>query len=140
MTASRRFTASLYVAQLVALATIVRSVLFERWVTVLASVLLIVGAQAAARSRAWGVGLALAMAGAFPAAHLLGMAPAWFWLVGVARSAHSSPTHSNPSARSTHSSPTHSNPSASTPHSSQCAVASTASTPASIASPPASTA
>jgi len=84
MTLTRRFTASLYVAQLVALATIVRSVVFERWVTVLASVLLIVGAQAAARSRTWGVGLALAMAMAFPAAHLLGMAPSWFWLVGVA--------------------------------------------------------
>jgi len=84
MTVSRRFTASLYVAQLVALATIVRSVVFERWVTVLASVLLIAGAQAAARHRTWGVGLALAMAVAFPAAHLLGMAPSWFWLVGVA--------------------------------------------------------
>lgn len=87
MTLSHRLSASLYVAQIVALATLVRSIVCERWITVLASALLIAGAQAALRNRTWGLGLALVTAAAFPAAHLLGMAPAWFWFVGAAGAA-----------------------------------------------------
>jgi hypothetical protein len=75
---------SLLIAQLVGVLTLLRSVAFDRWITVLASVLLIAGATAAQRGRTWGVGLAFGAAVAFPVAFLIGIAPAWFCLVGVA--------------------------------------------------------
>ena len=75
---------SLHLAQLVALFTLVRSIAYDRWITVLGSVLIIAGATAALRHRTWGVGLALAAASAFPVAWAIGIAPAWFCLVGFA--------------------------------------------------------
>jgi hypothetical protein len=80
----RNLTLSLLVVQAVAIATLARSVLFERWTTVFASIALLLGARAALRSRTWGVGVVLAVATAFPGAVLLGIAPSWFFLVGLA--------------------------------------------------------
>jgi hypothetical protein len=80
----RRLQLSLVAAQLVGAATLLRSVAYDRWITVLASVLLIVGASAARRGRSWGVGLSFAAAASFPVAWLIGIAPFWFCLVGVA--------------------------------------------------------
>lgn len=80
---SLRLRPALSLVYLVASATLIRSVLYDRWVTVLASALLLVGAVAARRGKTWGVGVALAAATAFPMARLLGMAPAWFWVVGA---------------------------------------------------------
>src|SRR5690349_3846130 len=60
-----------------------RSVALDRWITVLASLVLLVGAAAAKRNRAWGVALMFAQAIAFPAAFMIGIAPAWFCLVGA---------------------------------------------------------
>ncbi len=65
------------------LATLLRSIAYDRWITVLASVLLLLGAMAAQRGRTWGVGLALGAAVAFPVAWAIGIAPAWFCAVGV---------------------------------------------------------
>ena len=75
---------SLLALQLVGAATLLRSIAYDRWITVLASVLLIVGAMAAQRGRTWGIGLALATAVSFPVAFAIGIAPAWFCLVGIA--------------------------------------------------------
>lgn len=79
----RRLKLSLLVLQLVGVATLLRSVAYDRWITVLAAVLLLVGATAAQRGRAWGVALALGSAAAFPVAWAIGIAPAWFCAVGV---------------------------------------------------------
>lgn len=82
--APQHLRAPLHVAQIVAFATLVRSVAFDRWITVLVSALLLGGVWAASRGRTWGVGLMLAMASAFPVMFFLGMAPAWFVFVGLA--------------------------------------------------------
>lgn len=79
----RQVTLSLLTVQAVAAATLLRSLLFERWTTVVASIALIVGARAALRARTWGIGVVLATATAFPVAVLLGIAPACFVVVGV---------------------------------------------------------
>jgi hypothetical protein len=80
---SRRLQLALHFAELVGVATLLRSVAYDRWITVLASVLLVVGAIAAQRGRAWGVGLAFGSAVAFPVAWAIGIAPLWFVLVGI---------------------------------------------------------
>lgn len=79
-----RVQASLFAVVFVALPLIMRCVVYERWVTLFGALMLVVGALAAIRWRTWGVGLVLCAGTAFPTAHLLGMAPAWFWGVGVA--------------------------------------------------------
>jgi hypothetical protein len=79
-----RLSSSLYLSQLVAFLTLIRSVAYDRWITVLGSVLLIIGATAALRHRTWGIGLMLASAVAFPVAWAIGIAPPWFCLVGLA--------------------------------------------------------
>ncbi|HEU4412149.1 MAG TPA: hypothetical protein VFS43_43305 [Polyangiaceae bacterium] len=78
-----RLARTLELVHLIASATLIRSILFDRWITVLASVLLVVAVAAARRGKTWGVGLALASAAAFPMAWVLGMAPAWFLVVGA---------------------------------------------------------
>lgn len=80
----RRLQLSLVAAQLVGAATLLRSVAYDRWISVLAAALLIVGATAARRGRSWGVGLAMAAGAAFPVAWAIGIAPPWFCLVGIA--------------------------------------------------------
>ncbi len=80
----RRLHLSLVAAQLVGAATLLRSVAYNFWITMLASALIIVGAEAARRGRSWGVGLALGAATAFPVAWAIGIAPTWFVLVGIA--------------------------------------------------------
>lgn len=80
---ARRLQLSLAAAQLVAVATLLRSVAYDRWITVVASLLLLGGATAARGGRAWGVALAFASAVAFPVAWAIGIAPAWFCGVGV---------------------------------------------------------
>lgn len=74
---------SLATAQLVGWLLLLRSVAFDRWMTVAVSVLMLVGVRAAMRERTWGVVLAFAAATWLPAAVLLGMAPPWFLLAGV---------------------------------------------------------
>jgi hypothetical protein len=69
--------------QLVSIATLMRSIAFDRWITILASLVLLVGAAAAKRNRAWGVALLFAQAVAFPVAFMIGIAPPWFCLVGA---------------------------------------------------------
>jgi hypothetical protein len=80
----RRLQLSLFAAQLIGAATLLRSVAYNFWITMLASVLLIAGAEAARRGRSWGVGLALGAGSAFLVAFAIGIAPAWFVLVGLA--------------------------------------------------------
>lgn len=79
-----RVRSSLLAAEIAGAATLVRSIAYDRWWTVLVSVLLIAGALAAQRGRTWGVALAFASAMAFPVAWAIGIAPAWFCLVGIA--------------------------------------------------------
>lgn len=79
----RRLRLSLLAAQLVGAATLVRSVAYDRWITVLAAILLMTGAAAAGRHKTWGVGLALTAAAWFPMAWAIGIAPPWFCLVGL---------------------------------------------------------
>ncbi len=69
--------------ELVAFATLVRSVAFDRWITVLVSALLLASVFGIRRGRSWGVALAFAASFFFPAAALLGMAPGWFVAVGA---------------------------------------------------------
>jgi hypothetical protein len=76
--------ASLGFAQLLAAATLLRSVAFERWITVLAAALLLVGTLAGQRGRTSGVALSFVVAGWFAFAGLLGIGPAWFVGVGLA--------------------------------------------------------
>lgn len=70
-------------AQLVSIATLMRSIAFDRWITIFASLVLLLGAAAAKRNRAWGVALMFAQAIAFPVATMIGIAPPWFVLVGA---------------------------------------------------------
>lgn len=79
----RHLRTSIFLVQLVSVLTLMRSIAFDRWITVLASVLLLVGAAAAKKGRAWGVALMFAQAAAFPVAVLIGIAPPWFALVGI---------------------------------------------------------
>ena len=74
---------SLLLAQLVGFLTLLRSVAFDRWITVVASALLVTGAIAALRGRTWGLALSLASAAAFPVAWAIGIAPFWFVWVGA---------------------------------------------------------
>lgn len=74
--------ASLYAVLVMCVPLMIRCVTERVWVTVIATTMLAAGAVAALRHRTWGVGLTLLVASAFPAAHLLGMAPTWFWGVG----------------------------------------------------------
>jgi hypothetical protein len=53
------------------------------WATVAACLLMLVGATAAVRGRAWGVFLVGAAAMSFAGAHAVGIAPAWFVLVAA---------------------------------------------------------
>lgn len=79
----RNVRLSIFVVQLVAIATLMRSIAFDRWITIFASLVLLLGAAAAKRNRAWGVALMFAQAVAFPVAYLIGIAPPWFCLVGA---------------------------------------------------------
>lgn len=81
---ARRLGLSLVVAQAVGVATLLRSIAYDRWITVLASLFLIGGALAAQRGRTWGIGMSFAAAVAFPVAFAIGIAPPWFCLVGLA--------------------------------------------------------
>jgi hypothetical protein len=73
---------ALVLVLLTAAPLLARCVIEGVWVTVIATGILVTGAIAALRGRTWGVGLTLLAGSAFPAAHLLGMAPSWFWGVG----------------------------------------------------------
>ena len=73
---------SLYAVLAASAPLMVRCILEQVWVTVIATSILAGGALAALRGRTWGIGMTLLCASAFPAAHLLGMAPSWFWGVG----------------------------------------------------------
>lgn len=79
----RSLRLSLYAAQLVAFLTLLRSIAFDRWITVLASVILFAAASAAHRGKSWGVGVMFGQAVAFATAWAVGIAPPWFVLVGL---------------------------------------------------------
>lgn len=79
-----RVQVSLLVAQVLAAATLLRSIAYDRWVTVLAAALIVAGTMAAQRGRTWGVVLAFAVSAWFPVAFFIGIAPVWFLVVGVA--------------------------------------------------------
>jgi len=79
----RRIRLSLLAVQVISVLTLLRSIAYDRWITVVASLLLIGGAMAARRGKAWGIGLTFATAVWFPAAFAIGIAPAWFSLVGL---------------------------------------------------------
>lgn len=79
----RHLRLSLYATQAVAFLTLLRSVALDRWITVLASVILFFAATAAHRGRSWGVGVAFGQAVAFAAAWAFGIAPPWFAVVGL---------------------------------------------------------
>lgn len=79
----RNVRLSILLVQLVSIATLMRSVALDRWITVFASLMLLLGAAAAKRNRAWGVALMFAQAIAFPVAFMIGIAPPWFCLVGA---------------------------------------------------------
>ena len=79
----RTVQTSLVAAQVVGFAPLLRSVAWDRWITVLVSVMLLLGTTAALRGRSWGIALSLAAAAFFPAAWLLGMAPFWFLAAGA---------------------------------------------------------
>ncbi len=81
---TREIQRSLAIAQLLAALTLLRSIAFDRWATVVAALLLITGTIAAERGRTWGVVLAFAVGMFFPVAFLIGIAPIWFVLVGLA--------------------------------------------------------
>jgi hypothetical protein len=74
---------SLFTIHLVASATLIRSIIYDRWITVLASLVLLAGAAAVQRGKTWGVGVTLGAAAAFPTAWAIGIAPPWFCLVGA---------------------------------------------------------
>ncbi len=78
-----RLELALALVHVAASATLLRSILYDRWITVLASLVLLGGAAAARRGKTWGIGVALGAGAAFPMARMLGMAPAWFWAVGA---------------------------------------------------------
>ena len=79
-----RVRTSLGFAQVLAAATLLRSIAYERWITVAAASLLIAGTLAAQRGRTWGVALSFVVAVWFPVAAMIGIAPAWFIGVGLA--------------------------------------------------------
>jgi len=79
----RNVQTSLLATQLVAFATLARSVAYDRWFTVVLASLMIVGALAAVRHRTWGVLLSLATGITFATLSLIGIAPMWFVGVGV---------------------------------------------------------
>lgn len=80
----RHLQHSLLAAQVIGFATLLRSVAYERWITVLGTTLLVAGAAAALRGRTWGLALSLTSAAAFPVAWMIGIAPFWFLGVGFA--------------------------------------------------------
>lgn len=79
----RKLELSLYASQLVGGAVLLRSVAYDRWITVAAALMLLLGATQARRGRTWGLGLTLAAAAYFPAAWAVGIAPFWFAVVGL---------------------------------------------------------
>lgn len=83
MPLAARVRTSIQAASLVALTAMTHGVLYGRWMIVVAALFMLAGTAVAWRARTLGVGLALAAASAFPAAHLLGIGPSWFWLVGA---------------------------------------------------------
>jgi hypothetical protein len=64
--------------------TLLRSVLYERWITVVVAGLLLAGTSAARRGKTWGVPLTLGTAVMFLLAGATGIGPAWFGLVAIA--------------------------------------------------------
>jgi hypothetical protein len=79
----RSVQTSLLATQLVAFATLARSVAYDRWFTVVISSLMIIGALAAVRHRTWGVVLSFATAVTLAVVSLIGIAPMWFVGVGA---------------------------------------------------------
>lgn len=69
--------------QIATVATLMRSVALDRWITVAACLLLLAGANAAVRGRTWGVALAFLIGITFVSIWALGIAPGWFALVGL---------------------------------------------------------
>jgi len=63
--------------------TLLRSVALDRWITVAATVVLLVATAALGRGRTWGVALSLLMGAMLFGVWALGIAPAWFAFLGL---------------------------------------------------------
>lgn len=83
VTEPQKLETSLTLAHVAGVVMLLRSVAFDRWVSVLAAAALLTGVAAARRNKTWGVALAFASAAAFPSFVLLGLAPPWFVLIGA---------------------------------------------------------
>lgn len=80
---ARRLRISLALAHTAGLVMLLRSIAYDRWISVALAALLLTGVAAARRNRTWGIALAFASAAAFPVFVAIGIAPAWFLLAGV---------------------------------------------------------
>gem|GEM_PF-3179547 len=81
--APRDIRLALVAAQAAALVTLLRSVAYERWITVVASLVLVGAAAHAQRGRTWAIALTFACACWFPVTFAIGIAPPWFCFVGI---------------------------------------------------------
>lgn len=81
--APRHLRLSLVVLQLATIATLVRSVALDRWITVAASLLLLGATFAARRGRTWGVAAAFTVGVTFLGLWSQGVGTPWFALVGI---------------------------------------------------------
>jgi hypothetical protein len=84
VTTLRLLRHALLVVLVVTTLVLFRSVLLERWITVIACAGLYAGAFATIRGRTWGVLVMLAFGTSFTAAALLMIGPAWFVFVTLA--------------------------------------------------------
>ncbi len=79
----RSLRSALSFTELATFLLLLRSVAFDRWITVAASVVLLVAVHAAQRGRTWGVALSATVGITFAGLWALGIAPLWFVLVGL---------------------------------------------------------
>ncbi|MFO0738296.1 MAG: hypothetical protein U0270_20555 [Labilithrix sp.] len=69
--------------QVATVATLMRSVALDRWITVAACLVLLAASAAGSRGRTWGVALAFPLGVTFLGICALGIAPPWFALLGL---------------------------------------------------------
>lgn len=80
---AHRLRVSLALAHVAGLGMLLRSIAYDRWISVAAAALLLTGVAAARRNRTWGIALAFAASAAFPTFVAIGIAPPWFLIVGA---------------------------------------------------------
>jgi hypothetical protein len=80
---AQKLQTSLSFAHAAGLVMLLRSIAYDRWISVLLAAMLLAGVEAARRNRTWGIALAFAAAAAFPVFVAIGIAPSWFLIVGA---------------------------------------------------------